>query len=293
MKTITLRHVSEDPNIYYQATFAPDNGLNLLSFKKGNIELIDQSTKDLFDSRLSGLGPIIGPHFHHRKEQDIPFIPDPSMFPQIQLEPKPGQKEIFSHGIARYVPWNIDATDTTLTAHISGMDTYRNMTLAALEGFDFQMDFKAHLSSHGLNIDFKVQSTDHPCICGLHYYYKIFDPNSHLELVCKNQYHDKQSWKSIPDRWEKKNGITHLPLYEEYDYVFSPELIEEKATITLVGRKHRLEIAYEPVHSEHSFQIYHPAKSSFVCLEPVSAFNAREVQSKQGHLKIRISFHES
>ena len=55
-----------------QATFLPEKGMNMISYKKGTLEVIDQSTKNLFDERFAGLGALIGPHFHPSRRNARP-----------------------------------------------------------------------------------------------------------------------------------------------------------------------------------------------------------------------------
>src|SRR5687767_2858709 len=94
--TILLRQESQDGEPL-EARFAPLRGMNLLSYKKGEIEAIDQSTRPLFEERSAGLGAFIGPHFHHRTL--IPPVPDESLFPHIAILKARGVQEPFSHGI--------------------------------------------------------------------------------------------------------------------------------------------------------------------------------------------------
>ena len=63
------------------ATFLPDGGMNLCSYKLGDIEVIDQQTLPLYEERKAGLGALIGPHFHQR--QEVPSGYDESLFPHI------------------------------------------------------------------------------------------------------------------------------------------------------------------------------------------------------------------
>ena len=83
MKKIKIKNISKSGKPL-EATFIPDGGMNLVSYKLGNIEVIDQNTHSLYEERKAGLGALIGPHFHHR--QHIPeFKFDDSLFPHINL----------------------------------------------------------------------------------------------------------------------------------------------------------------------------------------------------------------
>src|SRR4051812_40760409 len=111
MKEVVLEHSLTDGDLL-RAVFLPDYGMNLISLKKGETEVIDQSTRTMFEERMSGLGPLIGPHFYHRKDKDITFVPDETIFPHI-ARVKAKSPEPFSHGIGRYVPWKYHASATT------------------------------------------------------------------------------------------------------------------------------------------------------------------------------------
>ena len=287
MKEIILNHTLEDGSSL-RAVFLPEYGMNLSSLKKGEIEVIDQSTKNLFDERLSGLGPIIGPHFYHRKESEIPFVPDETIFPHLAYVRKTASKEPFSHGIGRYVPWNYTATETEISATLSGSDTYHGMTLAALEGFDFLMTFKAKLSSHGLEIEMHTDSVGKPSIAGLHYYYALTNHTGFVTMNCKNQYNDKRQWHHIPARWQDQ-GRLRFNLNEESDYTFIPASTDFSGEAILETGLHTLKIQYKTASDEHSFQLYHPQDASFVCIEPLTAKDPRNAKQRKNTLFVKIT----
>ena len=93
--SLKLKHTS------YEATFLPELGMNLASFKWEGIEIIDQSTKPVFEDRFGGLGPLIGPHFYQRNKATLPPIKDESLFPHIARIKAEGRVDPFSHGIGR------------------------------------------------------------------------------------------------------------------------------------------------------------------------------------------------
>lgn len=286
MKEIILKHVSDDGGLL-QATFLPENGMNLKSFKKDSIEVIDQSTKGLFDDHMAGLGALIGPHFYHRK--DIPLVPDETIFPHISRIKAKGGKEPFSHGIARYVPWNWTASDLSIEAFLSGMDTISGITLAALEGFDFEMSFKAKLNSKGLHIDFFVESEKHASIAGLHYYYALDNNKGRVLIECDGLYNDMGSWKPIPKAWQgHDSNLLDFNLDNASDFGFLPNRPSYTGDATLETKTHKLHIHYKTNSDENAFQLYHPQGASFVCIEPVTAKNPRAAKQKKNHLQVTI-----
>ena len=90
MKRITLTNIAPKGELL-QATYLPEKGMNLISYKMGDIEVIDQSTYPLFEERFAGLGALIGPHFHHSKAPPLDF--DLSLFPHIKQVMAKGEKE--------------------------------------------------------------------------------------------------------------------------------------------------------------------------------------------------------
>src|SRR5690349_11544962 len=113
MEPIILENTTHDGSPL-QATFLPDKGMNLVSYKKGGVEVIDPSTKSLFEERYAGLGALIGPHFHRRRTDALPKIPDESLFPHIARVKAKGVHDPFSHGIARYAPWKAEKKNNTV-----------------------------------------------------------------------------------------------------------------------------------------------------------------------------------
>lgn len=129
----------------YTATFDPEHGMNMLSFRRGDIEAIAQSTRPLFEERRAGLGALIGPHFHHR--------------PHVDPEP-------YSHGIARQLPWECQHDATTFSAR-----------LEADEDQHFTMHFNGALSPEGLTLQLSIAS-DTDSVVGFHYYYSMTGPTT-------------------------------------------------------------------------------------------------------------------
>ena len=288
MKEVILQRKLSDGS-QLKAVFLPEQGMNLASYKKNEIEAIDQSTKEQFEERMGGLGPLIGPHFYHRKPSDIPFVPDETIFPHIARIKSKENIEPFSHGIARYVRWNWNASDTSIEGRLSGMDTYKGVTLAALEGFDFQMKFNAHLSDDGLHIELIVNSESKPSIAGLHYYLATSEGKGSVKMNCEEKYNDMGVWKPIPKDWQEDDP-NHLrfDLNEESDYGFRPLSENFSGDALLTTKSHQLKIHYKADSDEHAFQLYHPKGASFVCIEPVTAKNPRDAKQKKNHLRVNL-----
>ncbi len=270
-----------------KATFCPDKGMNLTSLMFDDIEVIDQSTRNLFEERNAGLGALIGPHFYHRKNP--PRVPNPSAFPHISRLKSPGSDEPFSHGIGRYVSWNYTASNKAISGHLSGKDTYGGMPLSALEGFDFEMNFNAQATANGLEVEMNVESPTAPTIAGLHYYYALDNHAGVVRMSSQDQYNDMGTLKPIPPEWkDPENGALAFNLKWASDYGFRPRTQDFSGDAELATGTRRLHIHYQAGSDEQALQLYHPLGASFVCIEPVTAKNPRDAKQRKNHLKVRI-----
>lgn len=289
MDLVTLENFSPDGH-KLKAVFAPEKGMNLVSYEMSGISIIDERTMPLFEQRLAGLGALIGPHFHHRQESDIAHNFDPEIFPHIKTLKK-DQKEPLSHGIARYVPWRYQATSTQIDAHLSGKDYYKDYKLKDIEGMDFEMHYHAMLLPDGLLIDYRVQS-EKPSVIGLHYYYSLQD-NATVEAFVDSQYRVGNDWVAIPENlYIQEKEKLKIPCQGSMDYGFISTYHENHPfhRINLKSEKQIVHVEYTASdEDESSWQLYHPEHESFVCIEPLSAKNPRKPQLKSSHLQVKIS----
>ena len=270
METLVLNHISSSGSLL-EATFLPDHGMNLISYKNGGVEIIDQSTKKGFDERSAGLGPLIGPHFHRRRPELLPKIDQE--FPQSAYCKTHGIVDIFSHGVARYVPWKYEKTEKGFKARLSGKDTWHQVPLSVIEGQNFEMTMQADLSASGLNVALSIVSeTD--SLVGLHYYYRL--PNG--KGLVKSQVKDQELIVKFPG--------------EGIDQTFRPAPDPDKGIIRLETDEYTLITEYTCISEENSWQLYYLENGSFVCIEPVSAQDPRHpnltVSSLSIHLKIDL-----
>lgn len=265
---ITLKNNSEDDKSL-EASFLPEKGMNLISYKKDGKEIIEQSTKDLFEERFSGLGPIIGPHFHRRIPQSLPFIEKEELFPHIRRVKEKGILDPFSHGIARYAPWNYEANETSIKASLSGKDLWNGIALMDLEGQNFKMQFHATLLPNGLSLNLSVVS-DTNSLVGLHYFYSLPQSGKIISQV-KNFYLDNGEKKDIPKEWLNDKSQLSFDLSQAADYTFFPSPNPLGSTIILETEHYKLRTQYSSHCQENSWQLYHPKDASFVCIEPLSA----------------------
>lgn len=287
METILLENKTPDGKVLH-ATFAPENGMNLLSFKKDEVEIIDQNTKEAFEDHAAGLGPLIGPHFHIQKQELQGEIPDESKFPHIERMRVQGKTDPFTHGIARYAPWDYKSTSTKIQGKLQGKDKWSGVALSKLEGIDFTMTFSAELLPDGLHVAMSVEC-ERPSIVGLHYYYALAEGKGLVKALVENEFNDMGNWKPLPEKWwDKEAQCLVFDLSEEADYGFRPLSNDHSGRVMLETSNYQLRIGYQAENEEHSWQLYSPKDASFVCIEPLSAKNPRDVVQNSSKIKIHI-----
>lgn len=271
METITLECSSPDGKRVF-AQFAPEKGMNLLSYRLEQLEVIDPSTRSLFDERAAGLGALIGPHFHHRPERAIPVIKDETLFPHIAGLRSKGIKEPFSHGIARYAPWRVlSSTTNSIIAEISGKDTWNGVVLSDLEGQNFTMQMKASLLNDGLHLKLSIVS-ETSSLVGIHYYYMLPNGKGKVTAQVRDQVRINRKLQPIPKDWHfDSNHTLTFDLSQEADFTFRPYPDSLKGIILLETESYSLKTNYSCVCEENCWQLYHPQGASFVCIEPISS----------------------
>jgi hypothetical protein len=264
-----------------RAQFSPERGMNLKSLRFGEIEVIDQSTASLFDERSAGLGAMIGPHFHRRKV--VPKF-DLSSFKHVDAS----LSDPFSHGIGRYAPWTFEAGKNRITAVLKGSDVWNGIKLCDLEGQDFTMTYKAAIVDGGLNIELGVVSQGDSLV-GIHFYYHV--PGKGQVVSCvKDSYINASVMEPIPSSlgYDPLSHLLKFPLDKEADFTFHPFLNPLKGDIALETEKYTLITRYESTSAENSWQLWRP-KGSFVCIEPISAWDPRHANLTVSGVKIRLS----
>lgn len=290
MKEIVLKNRTAS-GMPLEATYLPDHGMNMISFKMGSVEVIDQSTRSLFEERSAGLGALIGPHFHRRRSEILPRIKDENLFPHIARVKAKGIEDPFSHGIARYAPWQAQATPTKVTAAISGKDAWNGIPLAELEGQNFKMLFASELTSQGLSIDLSVVS-DADSLVGLHYYYYLPNGKGTITSRVHKTIIDQGTRKSIPESWLSDQHRIKISLDHALDCTFTPFPNPLEGHIVLDTEAYSLATTYSCLSQENSWQLYHPQGSSFVCIEPLSSQDPRHPNLTVSSLNINLQILE-
>ena len=285
MDSITLKNTTTS-GIPLEATFLPSKGMNLISYKRGNIEVIDQSTKWEFERRYAGLGALIGPHFHRRKPHLIPKM-DVAKFPYLANLNKE-QTDPLSHGIGRYAPWQAQFTGTSIEAKLSGKDTWNDVPLSTLEGQNFQMTFHVDLTKLGLDLKLSVVS-DTDSIVGIHYYYYLPEGKGTVISQVQKTYIANNERKPFPQDWKiDEQHFLYYELDQDTDFTFFPYPNPLEGNITLKTEKYHLVTTYACASQENSWQLWHPKGASFVCIEPVSSQDPRHPNLSVSSINIRL-----
>lgn len=288
METITIVGQTATHGLI-EAIFAPEKGMNMISLKLGGRQLIDQSTKPLFEERAAGLGALIGPHFHHRPKEKIPPV-DPALFPHLALMKERKIEEPFSHGIARYVPWKVLRADKeSVKAELKGSMNYRGVLLKDLEGFDFHMTFEAQIIAKGISIDLQITSSE-PSVVGCHYYYQLADRKG---LVTSKIQPTLRGQPLPPElSFDQK---THAFVYQcdkPCDWGFTPYPYDKMGWIEFFTGDRQTVIRYVTP-TVGSWQMWHPEGASFVCIEPLTAADPRQPTQKVNGLLMYIETEDS
>jgi len=271
-----------------QATFLPEKGMNLISYKKGGLEIIDQSTLPLFEERFAGLGALIGPHFHRKKIEVQPKITDESLFPHIARIRAKGITDPFSHGIARYAPWQTTATEHTIKATLSGKDSWNGVPLATLEGQNFKMNFQVNLTPKGLLLDLDIVS-DTDSLVGIHYYLHL--PKNRGKVISGIQpfYLVQGVENPLPPEWAvDPQHVLTFDLENEADFTLFPYPNAREGKILLDAETYKLMTTYHCQSQENSWQLYHPKGASFVCIEPLSSQNPKYPNLSVSSIRISL-----
>lgn len=288
MTPIILKNAAPDGDSL-EAVYHPEKGMNLLSYRKGDIQVIDQTTVSLFEERCAGLGALIGPHFHEQK--DPPTGYDEALFPHVAKMKAQGRKDPFSHGIARYAPWKFVHSETQIQAELNGGDLYFGTPLKVFEGQDFQMKYSARLLSEGLFISVSIAS-EKPSLIGLHYYYHFSGSGSVLGEI-ETSYRDQTEWKQVPPSWtDTRPSHLHFSLPQKADFGFIPAKkneTEHDYHLNLNTKEYSLHLRFTTASdTEVSCQVFQPENASYVCIEPLSARFPPAPKLTASHLETQL-----
>ncbi|MEM1282785.1 MAG: hypothetical protein AAGG81_04450, partial [Chlamydiota bacterium] len=255
MDEIVLKNVTQE-GVPLEVTYLPGKGMNMVSYKKGDIEVMDLSTTPLFEERYAGLGSLIGPHFHKRKPEVLPVLSNEDRFPHIaRIRGKSGNVDPFSHGVGRYAPWTYEATEHSVKATLTGKDEWNGVLLKDIENQDFKMEFQAELQPDGLHLNLSVVS-DSDSVVGLHYYYALPKKSGVVRSKVQNNYIAIDKVLPIPGDWGYDQATQELnfTLDNEADYTFHPFPDATQGEIILDAVDHQLKTSFVSDSEECCFQ---------------------------------------
>ncbi len=251
MEKIVLHNQTSDGSAL-EATFSVTEGLNLVSFKKGDIEFIEQSQ-----------GALIGPHYGNRINGIIPSFPD--------IPNTTNQSDPFFQGIGRYAPWQVENTENTIKASLNGKQEWMGQPLAKLEGQVFTLSFKANLTSSGLKIIYSVVS-ESDSVVGLDYHFRLPEGRGTVISDVKDYYLENKEPKTVPSSWTyDANRNLSLDLDRNCNYTFYPFRNPLEGRIWLRTSEYDLQMNYRCPCQENSWQVVHHKGTNSVSLGPISA----------------------
>jgi hypothetical protein len=266
---IILKSISKE-GTPLEAIFDPSRGMNLISYKKGSMQVIDQSTKQDFESTGCGLGPLIGPHFGARHV--VPAIQEPTFMNHIEAMQRTGYKDPFYDGVGRYAPWKTTVTENKVLAQLVSKEMWNNVSLTNLEGGVFNMKLEASLREKGLKISLSVVS-DPDSLVGIDYRFVLPNGKGSVSSAVKKTVLQEGKEIDMPSYVEHDSAHSmKLDLKHACDFVFHP-YDALKGKIVLNTDAYTLETHYSCLNQENSWQLKKRKEASYVSINPISAKN--------------------
>lgn len=226
-------------NVPLEATFDPDHGMRLMSFRKGKIEVIAGES-----------GPI-GPHFG---------LLHPGINPHAYVD-----------GIARYAPWKATSTENTIRAQLSGKEEWNGKAISSLEGQAFKMEIIASLTPEKLAIQISVVA-DADALVGYGCHFKLAKGAGHVISDVQDHFLEKTGAKPVPTEW----GYDHqrrlrVNLDRPIDAIFHPFPNPLMTSIRLEAGAYQLDLRYRCQNAENAWQLKRSAAGSSVYLASLGA----------------------
>ncbi len=248
MEDIVLRNKTEE-GIPLEATFRPANGLSLVSFRKGNVEVMDTS--------VGSPGALIGPHYGDR---------NPALIPSNATSADP-----YRHGIARYAPWEVTSEASSLKGTLTGKQEWQGQPLAAWEGQSFTMGVQATLMPHGLTMIMSVVS-DSDSVAGLECCFRLPKGQGRLYSDVKESYLNGKLPQPIPSEWNY-NGQRQLAidLAAKATGTFHPFFNPLEGHIHLDTSHYKLTMRYQCCNEENAWEFDSQPHANHVKIKAVSA----------------------
>jgi galactose mutarotase-like enzyme len=261
-----------------RAAVAPRMGMSLVSFRVKDVEILDQSRKEVFLKCRKGLGPLILPHFN--QQGSAPAGLDLSGFSHVNELEKLGIRHPFQHGVGRYSSWEFEHDKSSVKGRLAGDMRLGGFRLAELNSGDFRAEVTYRLSGGALEIKFAVEG-ERSVQAGIHFYYDL---------------KDRAKAKAV---LPVKGGKKEFRFNEAYDLPLEPEGDGNKTVTyrletnsysldTLVGTEGPAGTRFENV------ILFSPENASFACIEPLSRLDREKGTEKfRGKIRLRPSVPDS
>lgn len=271
-----------------KAIFHPSNGMDLVSYQLGEIEVIEQNVPPFQHSTL------IGPHFLNRKKELLEGLKKDSQLNDfMKKREEEGFSDPFQHGVSRYVAWKVESfNENKIKAALTGKELWHETPLAAIEGQQFKLFFQAELTPEGLHI--KLSSIgESDTVIGIDYHYALPDSQGTVFSDIASKYYENGVLKEVPKNWFQENrNDFHFELKQAADYAFFPSKNPLKGSILLKTANYQLQTDYQSVNQENCWQLYKPRDASYVCIRPLSAQNPWRPNLTVSSIDILLSIKE-
>lgn len=281
MQTIQISHTKKNGDLL-QATFLSEPGMKLISFKKNDLEVMDQTQEEAF----SPYGSLIGPHFQSRNPKTFD-LPDPFLFPHSQILKTTELKDPLFNGIARYASWNAQSTQNEVNANLSGQDQIGQTPLSQLQGQNFQMTFRGTMTEQGLEIYMSIVS-DSDSLVGFNYRYALTQSQNFITADVQDLYEEEGELKPIPSSWNYEKKRLTFDLNQAANYHFRPFIDPLSGSILLQTPNYHLKTTYHSANDENNWQLVRSPGSPFVCIAPMSAKRSHMPNLSVSSMKVML-----
>lgn len=269
------------------ALFAPEAGMSLLSFKVGEVELIQTSTQKKFDDTREGLGTVVGPHFSQRHATTYPKIPSDCGMPQIPKLTERGFHDLIPNGIARYASWKVASEESSFKAELTGKDLLGTIPLSQLQGQNFKIEMAASLQRSGLKVELSVVS-DIDSLIGLDYRFRLPESKGEADTRVQPYTIHRDGRQGIPKTWNFDNHFLHLNLENEVDVFLQPFPDLCEGTILLKTADYTLQTNYWCSSAENHFGLFKPKGEEWISIQPMTSSNPYKPQLSVSSIKIHF-----
>ncbi len=221
------------------ASFTCSHGLNLISLKQGDTEVIHSAPEGF-----------IGPHFGFRL---------PSLLG--------GGEDPYPFGAARYLPWEAEKkSESALHAKISGNHE-------SPEGQKFQIDVDANIADETLRLHQSVVS-EADSLIGCQARLHLPEGENTLSIDSRDKYYLNGTLTEVPVSWERSSdGFVTVSLNTPFEAGFRPVIDLLRGRVQLKTSSYSVVLEYTSISEESSWYIIYPDEGSHISIAAVSSQN--------------------